>query len=300
MTRSGARRFAIAVTHHPGGTHACGLWRVLAVCLGLASPWGTLQADCSRTYLVSAVPHKVPTTHIEDWLPVVRRLEKDSGVCLRLHVPNSIGGFGEHLLQGKPDFAYMNPLLMVRAHQSHGYIPLLRNGEEPLVGVLVSRADRTPRDIKELDGQTIAFPSPDSFAASVLMRTLLERDGVSFKPLYLNSHEAVYRAVLMGDVAAGGGITTSLGREPARVRESLTVIKTTLPTAPHPLAVHPRVPVDVRRKVVAALMTMSNDDAGKDNLRRIGLTTPVAADYGRDYQALEAMKPECCLPPQVQ
>lgn len=230
----------------------------------------------------------------------MKRLERDTGVCLRLHVPNSIADFGEHMFQGKPDFAFMNPMYMVRAHQSHGYIPLLRSGEEPLVGVLVVRADRGARNLKELDGQIIAFPSPNSFASSVLIRALLEREGVTFKALYLNSHEAVYRAVLMGDAAAGGGITTSLGREPARVRESLTIVKTTLPTVPHPFAVHPRVPAEVREKIVAALMAMTHDPAGEDSLRRIGLTAPMAADYGRDYQALETMKPDCCLPPSIQ
>jgi len=276
-----------------------GLASCLALCLGLAlaGPWGVSLAGCGKTYLVSAVPHKIPTAHIEDWLPLIKRLEKDAGVCLRLHVPLSISEFNEYLLQGKPDFAYMNPLYMARAHQTHGYLPLLRNGDEPLVGVLVSRAERAPRELKELDGQTIAFPSPDSFAASILLHTLLEREGVTFKALYLNSHEAVYRAVLMGDAAAGGGIKASLEREPERVRESLAIIRSTLPTASHPVAVHPRVPVEVREKVVAALMAMTHDPSGLESLRRVGLTAPVAADYARDYQALESMKPECCLPP---
>lgn len=297
---SRSRRLTVKPRPRPFSARRC--WRGIALCLGvaLATPWGNALASCTRTYLVSAVPQKVPTAHIEDWQPLVKRLEKDSGVCLRLYVPISITDFSEHLLQGKPDFAYMNPLHMVRAHQAHGYVPLLRNGSEPLVGILVSRADRVPSNLKELDGQVIAFPAPEAFAASILVRALLDREGVSFKPIYLNSHEAVYRAVLMGDAVAGGGIMTSLGREPERVRESLAVIKTTLPSAPHPLAVHPRVPLLVREKIVAALMAMSRDASGADSLRRVGLSAPVTADYARDYQALETMKPDCCLPPSIQ
>jgi phosphonate transport system substrate-binding protein len=272
-------------------------WTLLAFILGIfvATPAVAITPACSTTYLISTVPQHLPEAHYRHWAPLVKRLEKDTGLCFRLHVPHSIQDFGEHLLAGKPDFAFMNPYHLTLAHRTHGYLPLVRSNETPLVGILVVRSDRAMTKLKDLDGKTIAFPAPDAFAACMMLRQVLDREGIKYTPVFLNSHEAVYRAVIMGDAVAGGGVKTTLAQESEHVQQALTIVATTPPAIQHPFATHPRVPADVRRAVSDALLAMAGDAEGQEILRRVGLPMPVAADYVRDYQSLETLKLE--LPP---
>jgi phosphonate transport system substrate-binding protein len=69
----------------------------------------------------------------------------------------------------------------------------------------------------------------------------------------------------------------------------LNVLYTTPGVAPHPLAAHPRVPQAAREKILAALLKLDRDPAGRKLLAEVELDNVVNADYARDYQPLEKL-----------
>lgn len=265
----------------------------------LASGVGTIalpalaQSDARRPAFDVAVVPQFPAAELHrDWTPLLERLGHQMGISLNLKLSPSIPRFEALLLEGRPDFAFLNPYHQVMAARAHGYVPLVRNGK-PLTGILVVRKDSPIRSVRELAGTDLAFPSPNAFGASLWMRALLaERERINFNPLYVQTHGNVYRQVMRGSAAAGGGVNLTLSQETPEVRDGLRVLLETPEAASHPLSAHPRVPAMVQRQVTEALLSLTGEPTGMSLLKAVALTNPVAASHARDYRPLEQYKLE--------
>lgn len=262
---------------------------VLVVLLISVLP-GSAAPPEERSYSFAVVPQFPPALIQRDWTPVLARLSAASGVPLTLTFYRSIPDFEAAFLRGEPDFVYLNPYHAVMARRAQGYLPLVRDGATGLKGILVVRRDSGLRAAGDLEGKTVAFPSPNAFASSLYMRALLSRrENVSVVPKYVATHSNVYRHVLLGTASAGGGVNKTLSKEPADLREQLRVLYETPMTAPHPVAVHPRVPAEVRTAVIRAFLTLGQDGGAQGLLSAIEMAQPVRADYQKDYRPLEAL-----------
>lgn len=241
-----------------------------------------------RTYTMAIVP-QVQIDEVEQaWNPVVERISQDAGIKIQLQLYPSIPQFESAFLAGSPDFVYLNPYHQVMAKRAQGYIPLVRDGSALLSGVLVVRHDSPIHTVQDLDGKVIAFPAPHAFGASLYMRGLLgELYRLNIKPDYVGNHDNVIRDVLAGEAAAGGIVRSMLQRKSAGLRDQLRVLYETPAVAPHPLSAHPRIPREVRDKVVASILAMASDPEGARSLGAVMLPRPVKADYARDYARLE-------------
>jgi phosphonate transport system substrate-binding protein len=252
----------------------------------------TSVRDSGTHYSIAVVPQFPAAELHRDWTPLLQRVNQTTGLNVSLKLAPNIPRFESELLAGSPDFAFINPYHAVMAFKEQGYLPLLRNAQ-PLTGILVVQRQSPIRHLKELDRQEIAFPAPNAFGASLWMRALLaEREGIQISPSYVQTHSNVYRQVLRGRVAAGGGVNNTLKQESDEVQSLLRVLFETPGVAPHPLCVHPRVPAAVRQALSDAIAGLVNDAAGQGLLKNIFMSKPVKADYARDYQALEQYKLE--------
>ena len=206
--------------------------------------------------------------------------------CFVLRVAPTIPTFEAELRSGRADCVYMNPYHAVLAQRWRGYIPLVRDGSKPLRGLLVVRKDSPIRSIRELNGQAVAFPSPNAFAATLLPRVLLARQGITIQPVFENTHSNVYRSVALGMLPAGGGINNTLRRERPELREELRVLWQTPPFPSHPFACLPSLAQARREALQAGFLTLATNPANHGLLDAIQIPEPVRADFRRDYQAL--------------
>ena len=258
--------------------------RLLAITLWLPT------ASAEPVYSLSVVPQFTPVDIGLRWSPLLAYLKKETGINLQLRVMERIPKFEADFLAGIPDFVFLNPYHQVMAMKAHGYEPLARGGDM-LNGILVVDLEGPIKRLADLNGKTLAFPSPNAFGASLYMRALLaEKEGISITPTYVGTHQNVYRHVLLGEAAAGGGVTATLDKEAAAMRARLAVLYTTPGVASHPLAAHPRVPEAVRAKLLAALLKLDRDPAGRKLLAMVELDRIHIADYARDYAPLEKLK----------
>ncbi len=261
------------------------LFRIVLLGLLLISP-----VRAGQTYTFSVVPQFTPVDIGIRWTPLLKRLETDTGLNFQLRMHEKTPPFELEFLRGDPDFVYLNPYHMIMAGKAQGYVPLVR-GTEHLSGILVVDKGGQVKSLADLNGAKLAFPSPNAFGASLYMRAqLAEKEKISFTPVYVGTHQNVYRHVLLGEEAAGGGIMATLDREPASVRARLHVLFKTQETASHPVAAHPRVPREVREKVARALIALNQDPTGRKLLDDVELSGAVSADFARDYLPLEKLK----------
>jgi phosphonate transport system substrate-binding protein len=250
------------------------------------------ERDDRTTFTVAVVPQFPAAELHRDWTPLLKRVSQATGFNLNLKLQPSIPRFESEMMLGTPDFAFMNPYHAVMAARAQGYAPVLRNAQ-PLSGILVVQRSSSVKTVQDLDGKELAFPAPNAFGASLWMRALLaERERVRITPVYVQTHSNVYRQVLRGKAAAGGGVNNTLLQESEEVRAHLRVLFETPGVAPHPLCVHPRVPTRVRQAVTDAIAGLTADAEGQTMLKDIFMSKPTKADYARDYSSLEQYKLE--------
>ena len=257
---------------------------IIAMCLGFNL---SLTFAQENQLLLAVVPEFPPSVIYNNWQPYVDYLSNQLGISVKLVIYETVASFEQGFLQGAPDIAFLNPYHMVMAQQTQGYRPLLSDGSRQLKGVLVVRADDPIQSLQELQGKTVAFPSPNLIGSSLYMRALLsEVAGINVNANYVDTHANSYRHTFMKHSAAGAGTWYSLTQEEESLKQSLKVIYETPGITPHPLAAHPRVSADVQNAVVAATLALYQTTEGRNLLQAIQLPEPFVSDYQRDYAAL--------------
>lgn len=266
-------------------------WRRLVPILALVVLMAaSVRAEPGKhRYVVGVAPQYDSRTLFRIWRPVLAALEARTGHALILRGTPTIADFEKEISAGSFDFAFMNPYHMLVAHKRQKYIPLVRDVEGDLHGILVAPRDGPISDPWQLAGKTVAFPAPNAFGASLLMRAELAEDfGLSVVPKFVKTHSSVYLNVLLGEADAGGGVERTLAQQPAKVREALKVIHTTRTFPPHPFAAHPRVPAAVRERVRNAFLDLGGSEEGRRRLVNISIHKIGAASLD-DYMFLEAL-----------
>jgi phosphonate transport system substrate-binding protein len=256
----------------------------------LAGPWAGQPRAEDNVYTLAIVPQYTPLIIYRNWQPLLKRIQQDTGLKFRLKTYPNFRQFLAALHRGEPDFSYLAPYHLVLAHRAQGYQPLLRDDSKQLVGLLLVRKDSPLNSVHELDGKTIAFPSPNAFAASLYMRSWLHKKvGIDFTPRYVGTHDNVYRHTIRGQVHAGSGVNSTLASQPAALQQHLRILYEVPGVVAHPFAAHPRVPKHIQARVQEAMLKLMHAPETQQLLDAIQVMKPVRADYQRDYAHLERM-----------
>jgi ABC-type phosphate/phosphonate transport system substrate-binding protein len=246
-------------------------------------------AETQKVYIVGVVPQFEALRTFAIWQPILKELEKASGVKLKLQGSPSITDFEKKLMMGEFDFAYMNPYHMINAYQRLGYRPLLKDHSKQLQGILVVRKDASVNDIKQLNNKKIAFPDPNALGASLLIRVELKNNhNINFKPVYVGNHDSVYLNIIYKNVTAGGGVLKTLNHQKKAIREQLRVLYHTHKVASHPIGVHPRVDNSVAQRVQQAMLNLSQTEHGIKLLEKIPIKKMGSATID-EYMPLKDM-----------
>lgn len=247
-------------------------------------------SENKQSFTFGVVPQFTPEYIHQSWDPILKELSKRLNITFELKTYKSIPEFERAFLEGKLDFAFVNPYHAVMAKRAQGYIPILRD-KSPLVGIIVVRKDAPYRSILDLKEATIAFPAPNAFAASLYMRAILtEKFKLKFTPKYVKTHDNVYRHVVLGLAQAGGGVNQTFLRQPQEVKEQLRILYETPGSAPHPIIVHPRVPKAIKEAFIKNFLQLSQEKDYSEFFYKIQLPEPILAEYKRDYKPLEKLK----------
>lgn len=238
---------------------------------------GVVQAE---TLSFGIVPQQSAKKLAKLWTPISNHLSEKVGVKILFSTANDIPTFEKRLLEGEYDIAYMNPYHYTVFHQKPGYEAIAKQKDKKIKGIVVVAKDSPLTALDQLAGETLSFPSPAAFAASVLPRAKMSKDGIDITPKYVSSHDSVYLTVSRGLFPAGGGVMRTYNNTAPEVRDNLRVLWSTPDYTPHALAVHPRVDNDVKIKLQRALVEMASDPEGQALLKAI------------NFKALERAKDE--------
>jgi phosphonate transport system substrate-binding protein len=223
----------------------------------------------SVTLSFGVVPQHAARELARMWTPMLTYLQAKTGYTFLLKTAPNIPTFEHRLAAGAYDLAYMNPYHYTVFHQHPGYVAFAKEADSHLQGILVVHKESPAQTLADLRGHTVAFPAPAAFAASVLTQAHLTQLHLPFTPVYVSSHDSVYRAVAQRLYAAGGGILRTLELRAPPVRAQLRVLWTTPPAPPHAFAAHPRVSPLVVQHVRHVMEQMPHHPDGRALLQAL-------------------------------
>jgi phosphonate transport system substrate-binding protein len=220
------------------------------------------------------VPQFPPSQIFSTWGPLLDKVGKKSGLCFELIVPKDIPEFESDFSNGRPDFIYANPYHFLVALKKQKYNPLLAESKNLLSGLVVEKASNPETPLKSLNGKRVAFPAPNAFGASLLVRGEFAKKGIAIQPVFVKTHGNVYRSVIAGDTAAGGGLRSTLDSEPKEIQDQLKVIYTTQKFTPHPIATKPTISENLRKVFLQSFINCADDETCKKDLAAVGIEHP--------------------------
>jgi len=250
-----------------------------------APPKAKPQAPVKLIFGVA--PQQAVTELARIWTPFLGYLSRKTGYSFQFRSATDVTTFERRIAAGEYDFAYYNPLLYATSRES-GYQAIAKEKNTKLTGIVVVPKESPYRDLKDIDGATVAFPAPTAFAAAVLPQMMARKIGINIVPKYVSSHESVYRTVAHGLYPAGGGIIKTFENVEPAVRDQLRILWTSQAYTAHPVAAHPRIPPHVAQRVLDALMAMEKDPEGQAMLKMTNFKGFVPAKDS-DYDDIRAL-----------
>ncbi len=239
-----------------------------AAVLGLSLPLsGGPARAAAPTFNFSVLNQRSAALTAEYWNPILSYVARKSGVELRLKIGKTAPETTELTVRGEAQFAFTSGIIAVPAGS-------------PL------------RELKDLAGQKVAFPSPEAFLGYKVPLDALTKEGVTVEAVFSGNQEGAMGQLKLGRVAAAG-VNASVMEVYAN-RENLAY-RALWRSEPFPglaVMVAPTVPAPVVKAVRDALIGMSADPEGRDILaqgadllkaeRPVGFKAATDADY-RSY-----------------
>lgn len=235
------------------------------------------------------VPQQAASKLVKLWAPILQYVSEKSGVTLRFATAPDIPEFERRVAAGAYDIAYMNPYHYTVFSHSPGYRAFAKQKGKLINGIIVVRADSNIESVQELKGESLAFPSPAAFAASILTRAYLTNQQIPFTPKYVSSHDSVYLGVTKKIYAAGGGIERTLGNITPEIRSQLRILWKSDGYTPHAFAAHPDLGDEILEPIAAAFIAMKNDETGIALLRSINFKKGIEASQDQDWDDVRAL-----------
>ena len=177
------------------------LAKVLVALAGLLLTAGAAHGQpASLTFGV--LNQQSPALTAERWNPILHYLSEASGVPLQLRMGRTVQETDAMMTRGDFDFVFTNH----NFQSDFDAVPfkvLARWAGEPIRAVIAVPADSPIRNLKELDGKRVSFPSSDAFVAYAVPLVALKRAGVQVEEVFGGNQEGTLAQVKARRVEAG-------------------------------------------------------------------------------------------------
>lgn len=252
--------------------------RIKALTVGLA--W-LLSADAAmaQTYTFGVLPQRSAVLTAQYWNPILDYVKRSRGIELVLKLARTGVESSDATERGEYDFVYSNHIFQPRVAPI-GYQVILRPRGSSIRGQIVTLDESPVRSLHDLAGRTVGFPSPAAFLGYAVPMDALLREGVPITPVFGGNQEGIMGQLKSGRVIAVAVNSQLMEAYAQRERLRYRVLWESTAFYNLPIAVHPRVPVQVAQAVRAAIDEMENNPDGLAVLRETGQVVGQKPPYG--------------------
>lgn len=213
------------------------------------------------------VPLEAPTTMFRKFKPLVRFLEQETGVTVKLAVARDYDGAIEAIGEGTTQIAYLTPTTMPKAQRLYPdaeitpFVRFLSEGAGTYRSCLVVPADGGIDDPAEAAGRRIGFGSESSTSSHLMPRSMLMAAGVdpdadAASVEYLGSHTNVIKAIELGKIDLGG-VKQDVA-EKAAAAGTVRIVATSNDIPQFPVVFNDHMPEELRARFEAAFEKLND------------------------------------------
>lgn len=212
-----------------------------------------------------------------------------SGVRFQLEASRDYGDFERKYRAGEPEFILPNPWQCLDALKTGYEIIAMAGDPTDFKGIFIVRKDSPIREVEDLKGRSIAYPSPTALAACMMPQWFLHSKGFDVnrdvENRFVGSQESAIMNVYLGQTAVGCTWPPPWRRfcaaHPAEAAQ-LKVLWETPPLVNNAVMVRHDVPASVREEVRRLLVHLHETPAGRAILAAMEtdrFLPATAADY---------------------
>jgi phosphonate transport system substrate-binding protein len=246
---------------------------VLAACVLSAG------AAFAEAYSFGVLSQRSAVLTAQYWNPILDHVQRKTGVPLALKVARTAPESNNATEKGDYDFVYSNTIFLPKMALA-GYQVILRPRDEAIAGQIVTLADSPIRQLKDLNGREVGFPSQAAFVGYAVPMDQLLREGIGVVPVFGGNQEGIMGQLKAGRVLAAGVNNQVMKAFAAREGIQYRVLWESKPFHNLPIAVHPRVPRPVVEAVRLAIDGMAADPEGKSVLEAAAQIIGQKPPYG--------------------
>jgi phosphonate transport system substrate-binding protein len=246
-----------------------------------------------QTHLFNVLNHRTVSLTAQYWNPILIYVTKKTGVPLELRLNKTSKENTAVAETGAYDFLYTNHFFTPERDRL-GYRVIARPAGPGIKSQIVVNQDSPARSLRDLEGKTVAFPTPDGFTGYWLPMDALLKSKVTVNPVFSGNQEASFAQLKIGAVEAAGVNSLALQIYARREGFEYRVLWTSELYNDLCIMANPRVPAEKVAAVKAALINMADDleglkilQAGADLLKIKGELGFVASN-NRDYDNYRA------------
>ncbi|MGB3726501.1 MAG: phosphate/phosphite/phosphonate ABC transporter substrate-binding protein [Glaciecola sp.] len=244
------------------------------------------MSKVNSTLVFGVVPQQSAKKLARTWGPVIRLLGQKSGLDIKFATAPDIPTFEKRLANHEYDIAYMNPYHYVVYSQTSGYSVIAKQTDKFIRGIVVVPKNSPIQTLQDLSGETIAYPAPLAFAATLIPTATLVSQNINTERSFVKSHDSVYLSVSKGFFVAGGGVMRTLRSAPQQVQDKLRILWQSEPYTPHAIATSPKLNNSHKKLIQSHLVSIEDpsllhgiafkgfsvaDDAQWDSIRNLDI-----------------------------
>lgn len=244
----------------------------------------------AETYSFGVLSQRSALLTAQYWNPILDYVKQKSGVDLQLKLARSAPESNDATERGDYDFVYSNTIFQPRMAAA-GYQVILKPREESVSGQLVTLAQSPVKNLHDLEGHDVGFPSQAAFLGYAVPMDALLRQGVRVMPVFGGNQEGIIGQLKAGRIQAAGVNSQVMKAFALRENMQYRVLWESPQYNNLPIAAHPRVPKSSVEAVRQVIDGMDEDPQGRAVLeataRIIGQKPPYGfnAASQQDYRS---------------
>ena len=234
---------------------------LLAAAAALHSPGAAAQ----QAYAFNVLNQRSIALTAQYWNPILTYVSSKSGVPLELKLAKTAKEGNALAESGKYDFLYTNHFFTPDRDRL-GYKVIARPAGPGIRSQIVVPIDSPIQSLADLEGQEVAFVTPDGFTGYWLPMDALQKAKVNVKVVFAGNQEASQAQLKFKKVAAAGVNSTVMSRYARREGFEYRALWTSELYQDLCIMANPKVPQDKVAAVRAAFINMVQDPAGRQIL----------------------------------
>lgn len=241
-----------------------------------------------KTYSFGVLSQRNAVLTAKIWNPILAYVENKTGIKLILSTARTGDDSKQATDKGEYAFVYSNHFF---ENQPLLYTPILKPNSEYITGQIVVLNSSKITNIKELQNETVGFPSKAAFIAYAVTTDYLKKQHINYKEVFGGNQEGIMAQLKSGSIKAASVNSLVLKDYAAKENLEYRVLWESEKYTDIPIAANIRIPSEVTKKVQDTLANMQKDEQGAKILEESAQIMKQESGFGftkaslSDYQS---------------